>query len=290
MTAIDTRTQARNLLAEASAIFTRNGIDSPELDAELLLAAAAGVDRTRLLAGCWSADRECVRRFHLLVERRAAREPIAYIVGRKEFYGLDFEVGPTVLIPRPETELLVDCALKILRARPGSRVLDIGTGSGAIAVAIAVHAPDAEVTATDLSAAALELAARNVRHHGCGLRINLFVGDLFAALPCSHQKYDLIVSNPPYVREEDIAQLDPEVARYEPQMALSGGKDGLDFYRRLAAEAASYLRPRGEVIVEVGAGQAAEVAGLLEAGGCRAVETLRDLAGHERAVRARLAH
>jgi release factor glutamine methyltransferase len=283
------RTQAHNLLAQASAILTRAGIDSADLDAGLLLAAAAGVERARLLSGSLSVDQECILRFHRLIDRRAAREPIAYILGRKEFYGLDFEVSRDVLVPRPETELLVETALKVLRARPRSRVLDIGTGCGAIAVAIAVNAVEAEVTATDVSASALELARRNARHHRCDLRIDFCCADLFVAPSCSHHKYDLIVSNPPYVRAEDLARLDPEVARYEPAIALLGGRDGLDFYRRMTVEIASYLCTGGEVIVEVGAGQAAEVAGLLEAGGCRVVETLRDLAGHERVVHARLA-
>jgi release factor glutamine methyltransferase len=283
------REQAKSLLAEASVTLTEAGIDSAALDAELLLAAAAGVDRTRLLTGSLPLCRECVSRFEQLIARRAAREPIAYILGHKEFYGLDFAVNRSVLIPRPETELLVDTALKMLRERPPSRVLDLGTGSGAIAVAIAANASEAEVTATDISAPALELARRNARRHGCELRIKFYTGDLFAALPCSHQKYDLILSTPPYVRVDEIARLEPEVARHEPQIALLGGKDGLDFYRRLAAEIASHLRPEGEVMVEVGAGQAAEVARLLEAGGCRALETLRDLAGHKRVVRARRA-
>jgi|SRR5579875_3766637 release factor glutamine methyltransferase len=283
------RQRAVRLLAEAAAALRQSGVESPELDAELLLAAAAGVERSKLLTGSLTLDDRCVSRFRQFLARRAAREPVAYIVGHKEFYGLDFEVNRDVLIPRPETELVVETALKLLRGKPRARVLDLATGSGAIAIAIAVNAPDAAVTATDISAPALEVAKRNARRHGCAQRSRFLVGDCFAALPCSHQKYDLVLSNPPYVRDEEMARLAPEVACYEPQAALRGGKDGLDFYRRIAAQLPSHLAAGGELVVEVGAGQAAEVTRVLQAGGCRMVQTLRDLAGHERVVRARLA-
>jgi release factor glutamine methyltransferase len=283
------RQRGAGLLAEAVEALKRAGVESPELDAEILLAAAAGVERSKLLTGSFALDDHCVGRFRQFVGRRAAREPIAYIVGHQEFYALDFEVNRDVLIPRPETELVVETALKVLRDKPRARVLDIATGSGAIAIAIAVNAPDVAVTATDISASALEVAKRNARRHGCAARIKFLVGDCFAALPCSHQKFDLILSNPPYVRDDEMARLAPEVVRYEPQIALRGGKDGLDFYRRIAAQIGSHLAAGGELIVEVGAGQAADVARALQAGGCRIVQTLRDLAGHERVVRAHLA-
>lgn len=282
------REKAKSLLAEAAQALRQAGVEDPQLDAELLLAAAAGVDRSRLLTGSFTLDDGCVRRFRQFIVRRAAREPLAYIVGCKEFYGLEFEVTPDVLIPRPETELLVDAALKVVRDKPRAQMLDLCTGSGAIAIAIAVNAADVQVVATDISAPALAVARHNARRHGCAQRIEFALGDVFAALPCSHPKFDLIVSNPPYVSDNEMVRLQPEVARYEPQTALRGGKDGLDFYWRIAAEVGSHLRVGGEVLLEVGAGQAADVARLLDRGGCRLVESLRDLAGHERVVRARL--
>lgn len=285
----DTRKRARDLLTDATAVLTRTGVDNPALDASVLLAAALGVDRSKLYSGSFSIDEHSIAGFRELVARRAAREPFAYIVGHKEFYGLEFEVNRDVLIPRPETEIVVETALGALRARPSASILDLATGSGAIAVAIAVNAPGAVVTATDISAAALEVARRNAQRYRCEDRIDFHAGDCFAALPCSHQRFDLIVSNPPYVAEGELARLEPEVARYEPVTALLGGKDGLDFYRRIGREAGAHLAAGGEVIVEVGAGQAEAVARLLEEGGCRALEVVRDLSGHERVVHARLA-
>jgi len=280
--------ELRNLLAEAAQALRQAGVESAALDAELLLAAAAGVDRARLLSGSVRLDSKPVRRFQRMVARRAAREPLAYILGHKEFYGLDFEVSRDVLIPRPETELVVETALEVLHQQPDARVLDLGTGSGAIAIALAVNAPAARIAAVDICSAALQLARRNARRHGCEARIEFFLGDLFAALPCSHQKYDLIVSNPPYVREDEMAALQPELARYEPHLALIGGQDGLDFFRRIAAGTASHLNTGGEVIVELGAGQEADVVRIMQAAGLHIVQLLRDLAGHHRVLHARL--
>ncbi|HKD66454.1 MAG TPA: peptide chain release factor N(5)-glutamine methyltransferase [Candidatus Binataceae bacterium] len=281
------RKLAAGLLAEASERMRQAGVESPALDAELLLAAAAGVDRTRLLSGSLALDDRSIGRFDQFVSRRAAREPLAYIMGNKEFHGIEFEVNREVLIPRPETELVVDAAAAFLSNWPSSRVLDLGSGSGAIAIAIAVELPTAIVTATDISASALEVARRNAKRHGCSHRIEFLLGDCFAAIPCSHPKFDLILSNPPYVRDLEIDGLQPEVACYEPEIALRGGQDGLDFYRRIAAEVGAYLSSGGEVIVEVGAGQAVQVARILEGGGCRVAEKIRDLSGHQRVVRAR---
>jgi release factor glutamine methyltransferase len=291
---VSVRRRAASLLTQAFEQLTRAGVETAKLDSELLLAEAAAIDRGKILTGSFTLDDECLRLFQQFVARRAAREPFAYIVGHKEFDGLEFEVNRDVLIPRPETELLVEAALGALCDKPDARVLDLGTGSGAIAVTIAVKARQAMVTATDISDAALEVARRNARRHGCENRIEFLHGDEFAAIPCSHPKFDLILCNPPYIRDDEIARLQPEVARYEPSMALRGGNDGLDFYRHIAASAGSFLRPvdpsatGGEVIVEVGAGQAAQVVRILQQGGCGIIETIKDLAGHERVVRARL--
>jgi release factor glutamine methyltransferase len=281
------RKLAASLLAEASVILREAAVENPALDAELLLAAVAGVGRPSLLTGSFALDDQYLGRFRQFIARRAAREPLAYIVGHKEFFGLDLEVTPEVLIPRPETELVVEAALAVLPGKPRASVLELGTGSGAIAIGIAVNAPDVHVAATDIASGALETAHRNAERHGCSDRIEFLLGDCFAALPCSHPKFDLIISNPPYVRDSEMAGLEPEVARYEPEIALRGGKDGLDFYRRIAAQVNSYLVSGGEIIVEVGAGQAPDVARILEGSGARTVEIIRDLGGHERVVRTR---
>jgi release factor glutamine methyltransferase len=283
------RSQIVALLAQAGGALAEAGIDNPNLDASLMLAAALGVERARLHTGSVSLDEASLSRFRQFVARRAVREPLAYIIGHKEFFGLDFAVSRDVLIPRPETELLVETALAVLRAKRFATVLDIGTGCGAIAVAIAVNASNARIAATDIAPAALEIARRSAARHRCERRIEFALGDCWAAPICSHRKFDLILSNPPYIAEGELARLEPEVARFEPEMALMGGKDGLDFYRRIAREAASHLNADGEVIVEVGAGQAPAVAALLQAGGFQRLELLRDLAGHQRVVRARLA-
>ncbi len=280
------RERIKALLAQGLESLRQAHIESPELDAELLLAQAAGVARSRLLTGSFSLNDHIVDRFGSYIARRAAREPVAYIIGHREFYGLDFEVSPAVLIPRPETEVLVEAALSLVSGGAKALVLDLGTGSGAIAVAMAVNA-GARVIATDISAAALMLARRNAGRHGCRNRVDSVCGDGFAPLSCSHVKFDLILSNPPYVRDHDIARLEPEVAQYEPRAALRGGTDGLDFYRRIAAEAAPYLKPGGGVMLEVGAGQAEEVARIFAAARWRVVQTLPDLGGHQRVVHLR---
>ena len=285
----DGRDRTRVLLADAAAVLSKAGVESPALDAGVLLASVLGVDRSKLYTRSLLIDDHAIIRYRQCIGRRAAREPLAYIVGRKEFYGLEFEVNRHVLIPRPETELVVETALAAVRTKPSATVWDLATGSGAIAIAIAVNAPDVSVTATDMSTAALEVARRNAQRHRCERRVDFAAGDCFAALPCSHPKFDLIVSNPPYIAEAEIAGLEPEVARYEPGTALLGGKDGLDFYRRIGREVGAHLAIGGEVIVEVGAGQAGAVTRLLEEGGCCPVEVVRDLSGHERVVHARLA-
>ncbi len=283
------RNRKRLLLARAAQTLEQAGVERPAAESELLLAAALGIDRARLLTGAFSFDDRSIARFEKFIAQRASRAPVAYILGYKEFYSLEFEVNRDVLIPRPETELLVAAALEVLGEKPRASVLDIGTGSGAIAIAIALGAPGAHVMATDISAAALAVARRNAERLGCAGRSEFAAGDCFAALTCSHPKFDLIVSNPPYIPAAELARLEPEVARFEPERALLGGQDGLEFYRRIAREVGSHLIGGGEVIVEVGAGQAGQVANLLSHGGCCVREALRDLSGHERVVRARLA-
>jgi len=208
--------------------------------------------------------------FRALAARRAAGGPIAYLIGRREFYDLDFQVTPEVLIPREETELLVDIALE---AKAG-RILDLGTGSGCLAIAVAKQLPQAQVTAVDLSAAALAVARDNAACHGVSVRF--LQGDWFA--PLAGERFDLILANPPYVAEADphLAQGD---VRFEPRAALAGGPDGLDDIRRIVAQAPAHLAPDGRLWLEHGYDQAPAVASLLAAAGFVAIEQRRDLAG-----------
>src|SRR5208282_2691580 len=265
------------------------GIESSRLDAELLIAAAAGVSREAAITGSIDMSSETLKRFDALVARREKREPIAYILGHKEFYSLDFEVCPAVLIPRPESELVVGAALEFVAAKPDSRVLDIGTGSGAIAVAIAVNAPHARVTAVDISADALEVASRNARRHRVEDRVKFCRADCFDVLDAAEAlgTFEVIVSNPPYLDDAEIGALEPDVRGYEPRVAMRAGAGGLDILRRIVAGATRHLALNSELIIEVAAGQAAAVARLVEQAGLRVVSVINDFAGHPRVVRAR---
>jgi release factor glutamine methyltransferase len=280
---------ARALIEIAAHNFAAVGIESSWLDAEVLMAEAAGVTREAIITGSNDLSPAILKKFEAMVARREKREPIAYIVGHKEFYSLDFEVSPAVLIPRPETEFVVTAALNSIAGKANARVLDIGTGSGAIAIAIAANAVAARVAATDISDDALALAARNAMRHQVAGRIAFRRVDCFEVgegeLPLG--LFDLIVSNPPYIDDESLAGLQPEVLNYEPRVALSAGPDGLNFFRRIAAGASLHLQGDGELIVEVGAGQAAAVVQIFERAGLRAFSVLNDFAGHPRVVRAR---
>ncbi|MFV9507370.1 MAG: peptide chain release factor N(5)-glutamine methyltransferase [Oscillochloridaceae bacterium umkhey_bin13] len=254
---------------------------TPRLDAELLLAHTLGWSRARLLA---ERDHQPtpaqLAAFTSLVARRVAREPVAYLLGQKAFYGLDLLVTPAVLIPRPETELLVELTLSVAQQYFAPRIADIGTGSGAIVIALATHLPNAILYATDLSTAALELAARNLNQFGLSNRVHLLQGDLLAPLP---EPIDIIVSNPPYTI---LAEIEPGVYQYEPHLALDGGgPDGADLYRRLIPGLPAALRPGGAVLLEIGAWQGAVVADLLQQTFPKAsVRVHQDLAGHDRIV------
>ena len=273
----------------ASARLARAGIASARLDAELLMAAALGVSRTAVVTGAAQIDAAALGRFKRMVARRETREPLAYIVGWREFFSLEFAVRSGVLIPRPETEAVVEAALDFLSARPTATILDIGTGSGAIAIAIAKNAPAARITAVDISKVSLEVSANNARRHRCVDQITFLEGDCFAALDENVSPFDLIVSNPPYIAEADLATLAPEVRDFEPRIALEGGHDGLEFYRKIARGLARWLVSGGEVILEVGAGQADAVQMMMRAVGCDTSVRMRDLAGIERVVRSRRA-
>ncbi len=260
------------------------GVEDPRLDAEILLAEANGWDRAALVANP-AADVPplAARRFGEMVRRRLRREPVAYILGRRGFRRIELAVDRRVLIPRPETELLVELALEL---RPRT-VLDVGTGSGAVALAIADELPGCEVTATDTSAEALEVAAANAGHLGLSKRVRFLEGSVPAG-----EEFELVVANLPYVASGDWAGLQPEVTRWEPRRALLAGADGLDAFRSLLSDSVRSLsrsEPQtaigGSVIaLEVGEGQAPAVSELLRDAGFGAVETRLDLAGIERVV------
>jgi len=251
---------------------------SARLEAELLLAHVLGVKRLDLHA---EGERELVAReieaFDALLDRRGRGEPVAYLTGKKEFYSLDLEVTPDVLVPRPETEMLVD---RVLELRP-RRLLDVGTGSGCIAVACALNLEGCEVTATDVSGRALAVARRNALRHGVAVRF--LEGDLYAAVP-EGERFDVIASNPPYVRRAEAAR----VATHEPLLALDGGPDGLSLLGRVIGGALRFLAPGGTLLCEIGEDQ--EVAALdLAAGRFASAEVARDLAGQPRVLEARVA-
>jgi release factor glutamine methyltransferase len=285
----DPANQLNLLLKDMADRLSAAGVDAPRLDAELLLAFAANVTREGLYTKSIAVDEILRKRGKTLVDLRASRMPLAYITGRREFYSLEFEVSPEVLIPRPETETLVSAALEALTAHPAANVIDLGTGSGAIALAIAVNAPHARVTATDISVQALEIAKQNARRLGIDERVDFRRTDCWDILDAGGalERYDLIVANPPYIREDEINALAPEVRDFEPRIALAGGTDGLDFYRRIAAGACEHLAAEGVAIVEVGAGQADDVAAIFRAAGFSDIAIVDDLAGIPRVVKAR---
>lgn len=256
------------------------GVDSARLDAELLLAETLKLDRVGLYL---NYDRPLqtgeLDSYRAQVRRRANREPLQYILGHCEFWSLSLQVTPDVLIPRADTEVLVEEALK--HVQTGSALLDVGTGSGAIALALASELPDCRVTGLDRSVAALRVADRNCRALGLSERVSLVEGDLFD-LP--EGGWQLIVANPPYIPTRDLAELMPEVGGHEPQLALAGGDDGLDCYRALARQAPSRLAGGGWLLVEVGINQAAAVAELFAAVGLHDIYCRDDYAGVPRVV------
>lgn len=269
-------------------------VDQPRLCAELLLAHALGCKKIDLYARFEHVPDEQQRAaLRDLVRQAAKRVPIAYLTGKKEFFSLDFEVTPAVLIPRPETELLVEEVISY--CRPGNRqswnILELGTGSGCIAVAAARYVTNARLVASDISAEALAVAGRNVERHGVADRVKLIEADGLE-LPAEvipDGGFDMIVSNPPYVSTEQVELLEPEVARYEPRVALVAGAEGLVFYRLLAGGGAKLLWPGGAVLVEVGCGQHEQVARIFaESERFELVKVRTDLAGIERLMHFRL--
>jgi release factor glutamine methyltransferase len=266
----------------------QKGSESPRLDAEVLLAHALGCRRIDLYTRYDEAAADDARqRFRDLVRQRVEGCPVAYLVGRKEFFSLEFEVGRDVLIPRPDTECVVNECLRLARALPEPAVLDVGTGSGAIAVAVARQHKGARLTATDLSPAALALAERNAARHSLAERVRFLHGDLFAPLPPGEQ-FEFILSNPPYIAHEDMERLPVGVRHYEPHLALDGGPGGFAVFDRLVDGARQFLRVGGYLIVEIGSPQEDYARQRIAA--CSDYElgkTIRDGSGHPRVLVAR---
>ena len=270
------------VLQEATQTLTTAGCDTPRLDAEVLLAYVLSCERAWLYAHPehWLSPSQ-LSAYQFLISRRARREPVAYLIGRKEFFGLDFVVTHDVLIPRPETERLVEFALQCAPTLPSLQLIaDVGTGSGAIAVALAVHLPRAHVIALDTSASALAVARRNAARHGVARRVCCIQADLLAPLA---GPLALIVANPPYLSQAELESAPPEVADWEPRAALNGGPDGLAIIRHLLTMAADHLHPGGVLLMEIGAAQGAETLRLARRHFPQAaVEIVPDYAGHDR--------
>jgi release factor glutamine methyltransferase len=245
-------------------------------DAELLLLHVLQISRATLIA---YPDRELLSDqqalYESLIRRRLQHEPIQYIIGQQEFYGLNFHVTPAVLIPRPETEHLVEAVLKLLPPNQPLKIADVGTGSGAIAIALAVHLPHATITALDISLDALAIAAANAREHAVADRIRFLQSDLLGAVRADEEAFDAIVSNPPYIPETDRGSLHPQVRDHEPATALFAGETGLDIYRRLIPQAHNALKPNGLVALEIGHGQQIALTELLS--GWQSVSFVEDL-------------
>ena len=278
-----------DVLRRAAGRLRQAGVGTPRLDAEVLLMEALGWSREDLYRNPEGGLRQAqAERFESLVSRRLRAEPMAYMTGTQEFWSLDFRVTPDVLIPRPETEHLVETVAEFLASRPGPcRILEIGTGSGAVAVCLARECAEAEIWATDVSAPALDVARDNASRHGVEGKIRWLRGDLFAPVQGLAERFDVLVSNPPYVPSGEIARLQPDVCDWEPALALDGGADGMDFYRRFVCEGARHLREGGLLAVEVGAEQGGAVSRLFDAeAGFHRARVRRDYAGLPRVVTA----
>ncbi len=270
-----------SLLQWTTQYFRDKGVDNPRLDADVLLSFLLGKDRLYLYVHFDQPMQQAeLAAYRDMVKRRAARIPVAYITGRKEFMGLEFHVSPAVLIPRPDTEVLVEAATARMTGIADGMILDVGTGSGAVLIGTLARTPECRGVATDISAAALAVARANADRLLKFGQADFRQTDLF---PADVVLYDAILSNPPYITLEEMETLAPEVLQ-EPELALCGGTDGLDFYRRLVAGGLSRLKPDGFMAVEVGAGQATTVVELAQQAGWRTEQVIPDYAGIERVV------
>ena len=275
-------------LDKAAAALRAAGVSEARRDAGLLIMHALAYDRAFLIAhGDDVIDTDAHTKLRRAVARRARGEPLQYITGRQEFYGLDFEVTPDVLIPRPETELLVEAALELLRDTRAPRLCDVGTGTGCISITLLYERRDARAVALDISPAALAVAARNAARHGVAARLQLTVSDCFAALAPATERFDLILSNPPYVGLNEQEKVQREVREHEPRIAIFAGQQGLDIYRRLIPQAHALLRPGGWLLLEIGYSIEEEVRALLARPRWSETRTVPDLQGIPRVLMGR---
>lgn len=280
----------RDLLSAAIQTLNAAGIDGARLDAQVLLADVLGVDRMALITDpdrVLSADESAA--FDDFVRRRAAREPVSHILGRREFWSLPFKVTPATLAPRPDSETLVAAVLDYTRERglgdKPIRILDLGTGTGCLILALLHELSRATGVGVDRSVAAVAVAEENAASLGLAGRFDVVVGDWTAPL-AEAERFDIIISNPPYISDQEFAELDEDVARYEPAGALKGGTDGLDAYRALLPGAVRHLAPNGALFLEIGASQAQAVGDLCRTSGLGRVSTVPDLAGRDRVITA----
>ena len=290
---------ALDKIKEVSALLESKGIENAAKEAETFITETLQIDASRLYAESLGLSEDEARQIDALVSRRAQREPLQYILGHVEFYGLKINVGKGVLIPRPETELLAEEVIKaisnqllaISEKKISSccqlNILDLCTGSGCLALALAKNFPDAKVIGTDISAPAIKYARENAKLNNIN-NATFFKGSLYeplnqliSAMPL---KFDIVVSNPPYIRSNDIFDLEPEVSKWEPKNALDGGEDGLRYYRDILKDARKYLMPGGSIFLEVGEGQACEVSEIAAGNFFRRISVIKDYAGIERIV------
>ncbi|WP_368905260.1 peptide chain release factor N(5)-glutamine methyltransferase [Taklimakanibacter lacteus] len=274
--------KAKDLLRAAKRALDECGNPTPTLDARLLLQEAAGVSREKLIAEPdLDIAAEAAARFRKFMDRRLQGEPVSRILGYREFYGRRFRITTDTLDPRPDTETLIEAALAFMPAGAACRIIDLGTGTGAIGVTLLAERPLATGVLTDISSAALAVARENARLHGVEARVSFSEGSWFAGIG---GRFDLILSNPPYIPRAILPTLAVEVRNFDPAGALDGGPDGLEPYRRIAAGAAPFLAPGGHVIVEIGAGQAIEIEQIFLTDGFRLANRWTDLAGHVRCL------
>jgi release factor glutamine methyltransferase len=281
--ALSPATTRAEALAGLRRVFRERGLDTPDMDARVLVAAALGIDAVEIAARPEiPLGAEAAERLAAYAGRRLAHEPVGRILGRREFWGLEFELSPETLEPRPDTETVVQTALSFIADRQAAlRILDLGTGTGCLLVALLHQLPQTMGIGIDRSYGALIAARRNAERNGVAARSHFVASDWAAGLSGS---FDLIVSNPPYIPSSDITDLAPEVRLHDPKAALDGGNDGLDAYRAILTEARSLVVPRGKLVLELGAQQEASVRGLAEAAGWQVMKAAQDLGGHVRAL------
>lgn len=272
----------RETVMGAAELLREAGIEEYKLEAELLMADTLGVSRLEILTdGGRNTDEAVRKKFNELIHRRSMGEPYAYIVGRKEFMGLDFSVGTGILIPRPDTEVLVENALEAAKKNHLKTSAEIGIGSGCISVSLAKYG-DIKCFGTDISPIAVETSRKNAEKNEVSDKTEFFLGDIFRGLP--DMKFDMVISNPPYIRRKDMETLMRDVREYEPETALYGGADGLDFYRRITAESLDVLKDSGLILFEIGYDEADEVRGILAENGFVDIKVVKDLSGLDRVV------